>query len=248
MRHDARGARRRSSTSATSPTRSRPTRRSTILRALAPDARASARPSCCATAIPAYTTSVGWLGYADDKLRRLCREALAEGWTRLQDEGRRGPRGRPPARPRSSARRSARTRMLMMDANQRWDVDEAIALDARSSRAFDPCWIEEPTSPDDILGHAAIARAVRPIGVATGEHVHNRVMFKQLLQAEADRLLPDRRLPAGRRQRGARRAADGGQVRRAGLPARRRRRPVRARAAPLDRSTTSASAARSRAG
>ena len=103
------------------------------------------------------------------------------------------------------------------------------------SRAFDPYWIEEPTSPDDILGHAAIARAVAPIRVATGEHVHNRVMFKQLLQAERDRDLPDRRLPARRRQRGRRGPAPRGEVRRAGLPARRRRRPVRAGPAPVGR-------------
>ena len=74
--------------------------------------------------------------------------------------------------------------MLMVDANQLWDVGEAIEWMARAG-AVRPVWIEEPTSPDDILGHAAIARAVAPIRVATGEHVHNRVMFKQFLQAEA---------------------------------------------------------------
>jgi L-fuconate dehydratase len=73
---------------------------------------------------------------------------------------------------------------LMMDANQRWDVAEAIAWIERLA-PFDPYWIEEPTSPDDILGHAAIAAAIAPIRVATGEHVHNRVMFKQLFQASA---------------------------------------------------------------
>ena len=72
----------------------------------------------------------------------------------------------------------------MVDANQRWDVGEAIAR-MHDLRRFNPLWIEEPTSPDDVLGHAAIARAIRPIGVATGEHCANRVMFKQLLQAEA---------------------------------------------------------------
>jgi L-fuconate dehydratase len=74
----------------------------------------------------------------------------------------------------------------MMDANQVWDVDQAIAHMEPLAR-FQPRWIEEPTSPDDILGHARIARAVAPIGVATGEHCHNRVMFKQLLQAESIR-------------------------------------------------------------
>jgi len=132
---------------------------------------------------PAYTTSVGWLGYDDDKIRRLCREALADGWTRfkmkvgadVEDDLRRIRIVREEIGPEM---------MLAVDANQRWDVGQAIDWMARLA-PFDPYWIEEPTSPDDILGHAAIARAVAPIRVATGEHVHNRVMFKQLLQAEA---------------------------------------------------------------
>jgi L-fuconate dehydratase len=130
---------------------------------------------------PAYTTSVGWLGYDDDKIRRLCREALAEGWTRfklkvgadVEDDRRRARIVREEIGPDA---------MMAVDANQRWGVDEAISWMARLAE-FDPYWIEEPTSPDDILGHAAIARAVAPIRVATGEHVHNRVMFKQFLQA-----------------------------------------------------------------
>jgi L-fuconate dehydratase len=132
---------------------------------------------------PAYTTSVGWLGYDDAKIRRLCREALADGWTRfklkvgadVEDDIRRARIVREEIGP---------DRMLAVDANQRWDVGVAIGWMARLAE-FDPYWIEEPTSPDDILGHAAIARAVAPIRVATGEHVHNRIMFKQLLQAEA---------------------------------------------------------------
>jgi L-fuconate dehydratase len=132
---------------------------------------------------PAYTTSVGWLGYDDDKIRRLCREALAEGWTRfklkvgadVEDDRRRARIVREEVGPDA---------MLAVDANQRWDVGEAIAWMAELEE-FDPYWIEEPTSPDDILGHATIARAVAPIRVATGEHVHNRVMFKQFLQADA---------------------------------------------------------------
>jgi L-fuconate dehydratase len=132
---------------------------------------------------PAYTTSIGWLGYSDDKIRQLSATALAEGWTRfkmkvgadLADDVRRAGIVREAIGPRST---------LMMDANQRWDVDEAIAWMAVLAR-FAPYWIEEPTSPDDILGHARIAQAVAPIRVATGEHVHNRVMFKQYLQAGA---------------------------------------------------------------
>jgi L-fuconate dehydratase len=132
---------------------------------------------------PAYTTSVGWLGYDDDKIRRLCREALAEGWTRFKlkvgadiDDDRR--------RARIVREEIGPDRMMAVDANQRWGVPEAIDW-MRGLAEFDPYWIEEPTSPDDILGHATIARAVAPIRVATGEHVHNRVMFKQLFQAEA---------------------------------------------------------------
>lgn len=132
---------------------------------------------------PAYTTSVGWLGYSDDKIRRLCRQALAEGWSSfkikvgadLTDDARRAALVRAEIGPDAQ---------LMMDANQRWDVAQAIDW-MKPLAEFDPYWIEEPTSPDDILGHAAIARAIDPIKVATGEHVHNRVMFKQFLQAGA---------------------------------------------------------------
>ena len=132
---------------------------------------------------PAYTTSAGWLGYPDEKIRRLSREAVAEGWGHVkikvgrvvEDDARRASIIREEIGPE---------RKLMMDANQVWDVDEAITSMERLAE-FDPWWIEEPTSPDDVLGHAAIARAVAPVGVATGEHCQNRVVFKQLMQAEA---------------------------------------------------------------
>jgi len=133
----------------------------------------------------AYTTSAGWLGYPDEKIRQLCRESMAEGWSyfkikvgrNLADDIRRC---------RIIREEIGPERKLMVDANQVWDVNEAIEWMSHLAQ-FDPWWIEEPTSPDDVLGHAAIARAVAPIGVATGEHCHNRVMFKQLLQAEAIR-------------------------------------------------------------
>jgi L-fuconate dehydratase len=153
-----------------------------MLERLAPT-RAEREAELVRDGYPAYTTSVGWLGYPDDKIRRLCREALADGWTRFKlkvgadvaDDVRRARIVREEIGP---------DLMLATDANQRWGVGEAIAW-MRELAPFDPYWIEEPTSPDDILGHAAIARGVAPIRVATGEHVHNRVMFKQLLQAEA---------------------------------------------------------------
>jgi L-fuconate dehydratase len=132
---------------------------------------------------PAYTTSAGWIGYSDDYVRQLCRDALADGWTHFKVKV-----GGAPA---DDAKRLALVRneigpdnRLMMDANQRWDVNEAIEC-VRALARFNPLWIEEPTSPDDVLGHAAIAKAVKPVGVATGEHCANRVIFKQLLQAEA---------------------------------------------------------------
>ena len=120
----------------------------------------------------------------------------------------------------------------MMDANQVWDVDEAIAA-MRALGEFDPWWIEEPTSPDDVLGHARIRREIAPIRVATGEHVQNRVIFKQLLPGRGDRRLPDRRLPDRRRQRGARGPPAGGEVRRS--------RSVRTPAASACASTSSTS-------
>jgi L-fuconate dehydratase len=131
---------------------------------------------------PAYTTSVGWFGFSDEKVRSLCHEALAHGWQhfKLKVGG----------EPADDLRRAALVRdeigsssKLMMDANQRWGVNEAIDR-TRELAAFHPWWMEEPTSPDDILGHARIRRE-SGVRIATGEHCQNRVMFKQLLQANA---------------------------------------------------------------
>jgi len=149
------------------------------------DGRAEREAELRAGGYPAYTTSSGWLGYSDDKLRRLARAGIAAGWTHfklkvgvnLEDDVRRA---------RILREEIGNDRFLMVDANQAWDVDEAIrAMEALVGSR--PLWIEEPTSPDDILGHARIARALESsgVGVATGEHCHNRVMFKQLLQARA---------------------------------------------------------------
>jgi len=132
---------------------------------------------------PAYTTSAGWLGYEDNKLRRLCREGIATGWDHfkikvgrsLEDDLRRCAIVR---------EEIGAKRRMMIDANQVWEVSEAIQWVEALSR-FDPWWIEEPLSPDDILGHARIAHAIRPVRVATGEHAHNRVMFKQFLASNA---------------------------------------------------------------
>ncbi|MEU4695352.1 enolase C-terminal domain-like protein [Actinoplanes sp. NPDC023714] len=132
---------------------------------------------------PAYTTSVGWLGYPDDKVRDLTRQAVADGWRAvkmkvggpLEDDVRRAAIIRAELPPGA---------LLMMDANQVWDVDQAIAAMGRLA-GFDPYWIEEPTHADDVLGHARVAQAVAPVKVATGEAAANRVIFKQLMQAGA---------------------------------------------------------------
>ena len=132
---------------------------------------------------PCYTTSAGWLGYSDEKLRRLCQEAVDQGYRHvklkvgasLEDDICRLRIAREVLGPEGN---------LMIDANQVWDVPQAIDWINQLSE-FNPLWIEEPTSPDDVLGHAEIRRVVQPIGVATGEHGMNRVLFKQLFQAGA---------------------------------------------------------------
>jgi L-fuconate dehydratase len=136
-----------------------------------------------ASGYPAYTTSAGWLGYDDGKIESLVRAARADGFRHVKMKV---GLGRDADARRAAVIRSALgdDGVLMMDANQVWGVDEAIAR-VRDLARFDPWWIEEPTSPDDILGHARIREAVAPIRVATGEHVQNRVIFKQLFQAGA---------------------------------------------------------------
>ncbi|MEU8485790.1 L-fuconate dehydratase [Streptomyces sp. NPDC048641] len=132
---------------------------------------------------PGYTTSPGWLGYSDEKLGRLARQAVADGFRQIKlkvgadlaDDIRRCRTARAVIGPDIR---------MAIDANQRWNVGEAIEW-TKALAEFDPYWVEEPTSPDDVLGHAAIRKAVAPVKVATGEHVQNRIIFKQLLQAGA---------------------------------------------------------------
>ncbi|MFH8517299.1 enolase C-terminal domain-like protein [Streptomyces gelaticus] len=152
-----------------------------ILRAAEPG-RAGRAERLRAEGYPAYTTSPGWLGYSDDKLVRLAKEAVADGFTQiklkvggsLHDDVRRLALAREAVGPDIR---------IAVDANQRWDVTDAVEW-MTALAPYEPHWIEEPTSPDDILGHAAV-RAGQPVKVATGEHVANRVVFKQLLQAGA---------------------------------------------------------------
>ncbi|MGH8183107.1 MAG: enolase C-terminal domain-like protein, partial [Rhodanobacteraceae bacterium] len=136
---------------------------------------------------PAYTTSPGWLGYDDDTLARLARQAVADGFRTIKLKV--------GARVEDDLRRLRRAReavgddiAIAVDANQRWGVAQAIEWINRMA-PFKPAWVEEPTSPDDILGHASIRLAVSPVPISTGEHTHNMVMFKQFLQAHAVGLL-----------------------------------------------------------
>jgi L-fuconate dehydratase len=153
-----------------------------ILRS-AHNGRAEREQQLLATGYPGYTTSPGWLGYSDEKLERLAREAMAQGFTQiklkvgadLDDDIRRFRKAREVCGPDFP---------IAIDANQRWEVSEAIEW-VRALAEFRPAWVEEPTSPDDVLGHAEIARGIAPIRVATGEHAQNRMIFKQLLQAHA---------------------------------------------------------------
>lgn len=159
-----------------------------LLQAAVPG-RAEREATLLETGYPAYTTTPGWLGYEDAKLVQLSKEAVADGFTQiklkvgadLEDDRRRLRLARETVGPDIA---------IAVDANQRWDVPDAIAW-MRELAAVDPdiAWIEEPTSPDDVLGHAAIARALDPLPVATGEHMMNRVMAKQFLQAEALQVL-----------------------------------------------------------
>ena len=153
-----------------------------MLRAAQPG-RASREAELIANGYPAYTTTPGWLGYSDEKLVRLSREAVADGYTLIKlkvgasidDDMRRLALAREAVGPDIA---------IAVDANQRWEVSEAIEW-MKQLAPFNPRWIEEPTSPDDVLGHLAVRQAIAPIAVATGEHAHNRVMFKQLLKSGA---------------------------------------------------------------
>lgn len=157
-----------------------------ILRVAQPG-RAQRRTQLLDSGYPGYTTTPGWLGYDDAKLARLCREAVSDGFTQiklkvgadLDDDRRRLAIAREVVGPDVR---------IAIDANQRWDVAEAISW-TKALTPYDLAWVEEPTNPDDVLGHAAIARAIAPVPVATGEHMANRVMFKQFLQADALQVL-----------------------------------------------------------
>ncbi|WP_053207729.1 enolase C-terminal domain-like protein [Jiangella muralis] len=153
-----------------------------ILRAAEPGRRERAA-TLVTEGYPAYTTSPGWLGYDDEKLVRLSKQAVADGFTQIKLKV--GADAADDVRRMRLAREAVGPDIrIAIDANQRWGVDEAIGA-VRQLAPLQPWWIEEPTSPDDILGHAAVRRGVAPVRVATGEHVANRIVFKQLLQAGA---------------------------------------------------------------
>src|SRR5690606_26938716 len=196
-----------------------------LLRARA-DGKAQRLEDLQAHGYPCYTTSAGWLGYSDDKLRTLAQQAVAEGFSHiklkvgrdLQDDIRRVRIAREVLGP---------DRHLMIDANQVWEVGQAVPWLEELIFAR-PGFIEEPTSPDDIAGHRHIRQALAGrMQVATGEMCQNRIMFKQLIMESAIDVVQVDACRLGGRERGAGRHADGGQARPQGVPARRRGRPVR---------------------
>jgi L-fuconate dehydratase len=132
---------------------------------------------------PAYTTTPGWIGYCDEKLVELCRQAVSQGFTQIKLKV--GGNAEADARRLALAREAVGPDIrIAVDANQRWNVAQAIsAIEALTP--YRPYWVEEPTSPDEILGLAAIRTAVAPVKIAAGGHVANRVIFKQLLQTGA---------------------------------------------------------------
>ena len=153
-----------------------------ILRAAEPG-KAERIATLTSRGYPAYTTTPGWLGYSDEKLARLARQAVNDGFRtiklkvglNIEDDLRRCRIARQAIGP---------TVELAIDANQRWDVGPAVDW-LNQLAQFNVAWAEEPTSPDDILGHGVIRRAVAPLRISTGEHTQNRVIFKQLMQAHA---------------------------------------------------------------
>ncbi|MFJ6393299.1 enolase C-terminal domain-like protein [Streptomyces sp. NPDC091972] len=153
-----------------------------ILRRAEPG-RAERTAHLLASGYPAYTTTPGWLGYDDEKLVRLSKEAVADGFSQIKLKV--GADRETDVRRMRLAREAVGPDIrIAVDANQAWGVRQAVDW-MRALVPYDPYWIEEPTSPDDILGHAAVRRELAPVKVATGEHTHNQVMFKQFLQAEA---------------------------------------------------------------
>ncbi|WP_181706382.1 L-fuconate dehydratase [Chthonobacter rhizosphaerae] len=149
----------------------------------AKEGEAERRARLLAEGYPTYTTSAGWLGYDDDKIRRLCEDGMAMGWTHFKLKVGRD-RADDIRRLRLVRETIGEDRTLMIDANQVWEVDEAIDW-VRDLAPFRPWFIEEPTSPDDILGHRQIKEGVAPVKVATGEMCQNRILFKQFIQADA---------------------------------------------------------------
>jgi L-fuconate dehydratase len=136
------------------------------------------------TGYPGYDTSVGWFNYSDEKVRENCKKAVAEGFTAMKLKV-------GSADPERDIRRAHLVREIagervkvMLDANQQWNLPEAMTI-CKNLAGMNPYWIEEPTHPDDVLGHQTLAREIAPVKLALGEHVPNKVIFKNYLQAKA---------------------------------------------------------------
>jgi L-fuconate dehydratase len=144
----------------------------------------NARESILARGYPGYDTSVGWFGYDDDKVQENARKALAAGFRALKLKVGSSDPERDLRRAHMLRELAGDDCLLMVDANQQWSIPQAFDLCAKL-RDVRPYWIEEPTHPDDVLGHARLARAIAPLRIAAGEHVPNRILFKNYMQARA---------------------------------------------------------------
>ena len=136
-----------------------------------------ARASILETGYPGYDTSVGWIAYDDEKVRDLTFKAMDRGFRAFKLKVGSEIEDRDTRRAEMLREIAGDSGVLMFDANQRWNAPEAMRR-CRALAAFKPLWIEEPTHPDDVHAHVEIARAIAPVRVATGEHIPNRIMFK----------------------------------------------------------------------
>jgi L-fuconate dehydratase len=142
------------------------------------------REPILARGYPGYDTSVGWFGYDDDAVREKARQALGRGFRALKLKVGSVDPERDLRRARMLRELAGADSLLMVDANQQWTLPQAFEL-CEKLRDIEPFWIEEPTHPDDVLGHARLAKAIAPLRIAAGEHLPNRVVFKNYLHAQA---------------------------------------------------------------
>ena len=158
-------------------------RNAAIALVCAQEATQQERTGILETGYPGYDTSVGWFNYDDDKVRENCRIALEKGFTAMKLKVGSEDAERDVRRAHIVRETAGDTVKVMLDANQQWSLPKALKV-CGALRSMDPYWIEEPTHPDDIAAHRVLAEAISPVPLAVGEHVPNRVIFKNYLQAK----------------------------------------------------------------